>query len=57
MAAASEAGATVFLVPEGNCLEARQRTPEGLRLVKVATLADAVSSLESLRQGRDAPSC
>lgn len=57
MAAASEAGATVFLVPQGNCLEARQRTPEGLRLVKVATLADAVSSLESLHQGRDVPSC
>ena len=57
MAAAGDAGATVFLVPQDNCLEARQRAPEGLRLVKVDTLDDAVSSLDALREGRDAPSC
>lgn len=57
MAAAREAGATVFMVPEANCMEARQRAPEGLRLVKVGTLADAVGALEDLRDGRDAPSC
>jgi PDZ domain-containing protein len=57
MAAAREAGATVFLVPADNCLEASQRAPEGLRLVKVGTLAEAVGSLDSLREGRDAPSC
>jgi PDZ domain-containing protein len=57
MAAASEAGATVFLVPEENCLEARQRAPDGLRLVKVGTLTEAVEALDLLRAGRDAPSC
>jgi len=57
MAAAKEAGATVFLVPEANCLEARQRAPEGLRLVKVGTLADAVGALDLLREHRDPPSC
>jgi Lon-like protease len=57
MAAASEAGATVFLVPADNCLEAKQRSPEGLRLVRVGTLADAVGALDLLRAGRDAPSC
>ena len=57
MAAARDAGATVFLVPQDNCLEARQRAPAGLRLVKVDTLADAVTSLEALNAGRDAPSC
>jgi Lon-like protease len=57
MAAARDAGATVFLVPEDNCLEARQRAPEGLRLVKVGTLADAVGALDLLREGREAPSC
>jgi PDZ domain-containing protein len=57
MVAAREAGATVFLVPANNCLEARQRAPEGLRLVKVGTLADAVEALESLSGGGSAPSC
>ncbi|GAA1311643.1 PDZ domain-containing protein [Saccharothrix xinjiangensis] len=57
MVAAREGGATVFLVPAGNCDEAKQQTPEGLRLVKVETLDDAVRSLESLSEGGDAPTC
>jgi Lon-like protease len=57
MAAAREAGATVFLVPADNCVEARQRAPEGLQLVKVDTLADAVNALDNLRAGGQAPSC
>jgi len=57
MVAAREAGATVFLVPAGNCVEARQRAPEGLRLVKVETLSSAVEALDALRAGREAPSC
>ncbi|MFD1148058.1 YlbL family protein [Saccharothrix hoggarensis] len=57
MVAAQEGGATVFLVPAGNCDEAKQHAPEGMRLVKVETLDDAVQSLESLGKGGDAPSC
>ncbi len=57
MTAAREAGATVFLVPARNCEEARSAAPEGLQLVKAATLAEAVSGLEALRQGRPAPGC
>ncbi|PSL51444.1 PDZ domain-containing protein [Saccharothrix carnea] len=57
MVAAREGGATVFLVPAGNCDEAKQHAPEGLRLVKVQTLDDAVQSLGSLSKGGDAPSC
>lgn len=57
MVAAREAGATVFLVPAGNCQEAKQRAPEGLRLVKVGTLTEAVSALDALRAGGDTPSC
>ncbi|MCX5044605.1 PDZ domain-containing protein [Aldersonia sp. NBC_00410] len=57
MGAAREAGATTFLVPEKNCDEARQQTPDGLRLVKVSTLDDAVHSLNALASGGDAPSC
>ncbi|WP_072752439.1 YlbL family protein [Rhodococcus maanshanensis] len=55
--AAREAGATTFLVPSKNCDEARQRVPEGLRLVKVDNLDGAVSALESLNTGGDAPAC
>ncbi|MET8779612.1 PDZ domain-containing protein [Nocardia sp. NPDC004654] len=57
MMAAREAGAETFLVPAANCNEARQRTPEGLRLVKVETLEGAVRSLESMNAGVEAPSC
>ena len=58
MIAAREAGATTFLVPAKNCDEARQQAPDGLLLVKVDKLADAVTSLEKLRSGgTDLPSC
>ncbi|TSD97402.1 PDZ domain-containing protein [Skermania sp. ID1734] len=57
MAAARSAGATVFLVPDKNCDEARQETPDGLQLIKVDALSDAVGSLEALRSGRPVPSC
>ncbi|HEY0639308.1 MAG TPA: PDZ domain-containing protein [Pseudonocardiaceae bacterium] len=57
MTAAREAGATVFLVPADNCLEAAQRAPDGLRLVKVETLSGAVDALEALRTGGPVPPC
>ncbi|MBW4720585.1 PDZ domain-containing protein [Saccharothrix sp. SC076] len=57
MVAAREAGATTFLVPAGNCDEAKQHAPEGLRLVKVEKLADAVDSLKALTEGKDVPGC
>ncbi|WP_433268916.1 YlbL family protein [Actinosynnema sp. CS-041913] len=57
MVAAQESGATTFLVPAGNCDEAKQHAPEGMRLVKVEKLADAVESLKAINAGKDAPSC
>lgn len=57
MIRAREAGATVFLVPADNCDEAVHRAPEGLRLVRVSTLADAVHALDMLRAGRQPASC
>ena len=54
---ARSAGATVFLVPEGNCADAAEAIPDGLRLVKVATLDQAVDALEELRGGGDVPAC
>ena len=56
LVAAREAGATVFLVPAGNCAEALQGPPEDLRLVRVASLDEAVASLDALRTGEGAVS-
>lgn len=57
--AAARDGATVFLVPKGECSQAQVELPKGLRLVPVTTLSDAVSSLRSLDQGQESkvPSC
>lgn len=57
LVAAREAGAKVFLVPAANCAEARDNAPDGLRLLKVSTLSDAVRGLVALRDGRPAPEC
>ncbi len=59
MVGARDSGATVFLSPAANCAQARATKPSGLRLVKVATLADAVAALDDLRAGRtaDLPRC
>ena len=48
-------GASVFLIPADNCPDVRGRVPAGLRLVRVATLDDA---LRFLRQpDAPAPGC
>ncbi|SES35492.1 YlbL family protein [Actinokineospora terrae] len=57
MVAAKEAGVSVFLVPEGNCAEAKDNAPEGLRLVKVSTLDGAVQALQDIKAGRPVPGC
>ncbi len=50
MAGARAKGATVFLAPAGNCADAAGAVPAGMRLIKVSTLAGAVSALG--RSGR-----
>ena len=57
LVAARGVGAEVFLVPEGNCADARARVPDGLRLVKVTSLDDALQGLATLREGGDPPTC
>lgn len=57
MVAAREAGASTFLVPKDNCAEAKERVPDGLRLIKVDTLSTAVHALEDVQAGRPTPSC
>ena len=57
LVAARDSGVTTFLVPEGNCAEAKANVPDGLRLVKVDTLASAVQALKDLDAGKNPPSC
>jgi PDZ domain-containing protein len=57
MAAARTAGATVFVLPVGECATALPAVPPGLQLVKAATLHDAVAALNDLNAGRAPPSC
>ena len=59
MAGAERYGATIFLVPAANCSEAADGDDDGLKLVKISTLKDAISSLEALAKDPKAtvPSC
>ena len=55
---ARDAGATVFLTPKDNCKDAAAARPDGLRLVRIGTLHDAVQALDALRTGNGKiPSC
>ncbi|MHA6762795.1 YlbL family protein [Streptacidiphilus sp. PAMC 29251] len=49
--AARKAGAQYFFTPSDNCAEAAADTPKGLRLIKVDTLAQAVTDLADVRSG------
>jgi PDZ domain-containing protein len=55
IAAAHAKGADAFLVPDGNCEEAAASAPEGIRLVRVATLQGALDGLQALREGGTPP--
>jgi PDZ domain-containing protein len=57
MVGARAKGATVFLVPDGNCKEAASSVPDGMRLVRVGNLNDAVNALQALKAGRPVPGC
>jgi Lon-like protease len=57
MVAARDAGATVFLAPAANCSDVRGAEPSGLKIVKVATLSQAITDLDALKTGQEVPSC
>jgi Lon-like protease len=57
MRGALRAKATAFLVPAANCAEARATRPDGLTLLRVSTLQDALTGLRELREGRTPRSC
>ena len=55
--AAREAGATAFLVPAPNCPEAVANAPDGLVLIEVETLEEALAGLAALRAGEPPDTC
>ncbi|QIJ64646.1 PDZ domain-containing protein [Streptomyces sp. JB150] len=56
---ARDKGAEFFLTPADNCAAAAKDTPEGLTLVKVDTIDDALGALRDIRAGDTAglPKC
>ncbi|GGV44011.1 hypothetical protein GCM10010277_34090 [Streptomyces longisporoflavus] len=52
-------GAEYFLTPKDNCATAAEDVPDGLTLVKVDTIDDAVDALKDIRKGdtADLPQC
>lgn len=50
-------GATVFLTPDSNCGEALANPVAGLKLIRVATIDEALNALSELRAGRTPPLC
>jgi Lon-like protease len=59
IAGAKDSGATTFLVPAGNCEAAAAAQVDGIRLVRVGTLRQAVTALEALAGDQNAkvPAC
>ncbi len=53
MEGASDAGAQFFLAPDDNCGEVVGNIPDGLAVVRVATLDEARSAVEDLAAGAD----
>jgi PDZ domain-containing protein len=57
LAGARGAGATLFLMPEVHCEEAAGHVPDGLTLVPVSTLQEALEALEAWRDGGPLAAC
>jgi PDZ domain-containing protein len=55
--AARDVGSKVFLTPADNCEEAKANAIDGLQLVRIATIDDALDTLKKIREGGDLPSC
>ena len=54
---ARDAGAVLFLAPEGNCDEVIDHIPNGLTVAAVATLEDAMDEIESFNKGAKVTGC
>jgi PDZ domain-containing protein len=50
-------GVKTFFIPEGNCADVRGHVPDGLRLVKVTNVKDALRFLRDPKVAATAPGC
>jgi PDZ domain-containing protein len=57
LVAVDRQGVKTFFIPEGNCAGVRGRVPNGLRLVKVTNVKDALRFLRDPRAAAAAPGC
>jgi PDZ domain-containing protein len=57
MAGARNAGAELFVMPKVHCDEARDHIPDGLTVVPVETLTNAVDAINNFAAGKPVPSC
>lgn len=59
LAGAKDAGASLFLMPEGNCSEAAGKVPDGMAVAAVGTLAQARDVVEAWSKdpATDLPAC
>jgi PDZ domain-containing protein len=57
LVSAREIDAELFLVPADNCAEAVRNAQPGLPMARVATLDDALTALDDLREGRTPAPC
>jgi Lon-like protease len=57
LVSAREIGAELFLVPADNCAEAVRNAQPGLPMARVASLDEALTALEDLREGRTPALC
>jgi PDZ domain-containing protein len=53
--AAKNAGATLFLAPEGNCSEVIGQVPAGLSVAVVKDLKSALQAVEDFNSGKPVP--
>lgn len=54
---ARDAGAELFVMPRDHCAEAEGYIPEGLTVVPVESLREAVAAVAAWRSGGDLPTC
>ncbi len=54
---ARDAGAVLFLAPQGNCDEVVGHIPDGLTVASVGTLAEAMAAIEAFNSGGQVNSC
>lgn len=54
---ARDAGAVLFLAPQGNCDDVVGHIPDGLTVASIATLAEAIEAIEDFTSGAQVMTC